>query len=90
MGVRPTSASSRPSSISPSSRRCCGVPGGITFEQIHSLVPEVDRSHGAGDGVEAQSAPGHMTRHYAPRAELTLYEGPSDAVVDACGATSGP
>lgn len=34
---------------------------------------------------EAQVAPGQMTRHYAPRAALTLYEGPVEAVVDAMG-----
>lgn len=56
-------------------------PGGITFEQVRSLVPEVIVQTGRGGGEEAQPAPGQMTRHYAPRAELTLYEGPSDAVV---------
>jgi L-threonylcarbamoyladenylate synthase len=56
-------------------------PGAITFEQVHSLVPEVIVQAGRGSGEEPQSAPGQMMRHYAPRAELTLYEGPSDAVV---------
>jgi L-threonylcarbamoyladenylate synthase len=56
-------------------------PGGITFEQVHSLVPEVIVHSGQGGAEEPQSAPGQMTRHYAPNAELTLYEGPSDAVV---------
>ena len=56
-------------------------PGGITFEQVHSLVPEVIVQAGQGGEDEPQAAPGQMTRHYAPKAELTLYEGPSDAVV---------
>ncbi|HUQ86556.1 MAG TPA: L-threonylcarbamoyladenylate synthase [Vicinamibacterales bacterium] len=56
-------------------------PGGITFEQIHSLVPEVIVQSAQAGLAEAQIAPGQMTRHYAPRAEVTLYEGPSDAVV---------
>ncbi len=56
-------------------------PGGITFEQVHSLVPEVIVQSGQAEGESPQAAPGQMTRHYAPRAELTLYEGPSDAVV---------
>jgi L-threonylcarbamoyladenylate synthase len=56
-------------------------PGGITFEQVRSLVPEVIVQSGQRGAEEPQSAPGQMTRHYAPRAELTLYEGPSDAVV---------
>jgi L-threonylcarbamoyladenylate synthase len=56
-------------------------PGGITLEQVQSLVPEVIVQTGQGSGEAPQAAPGQMTRHYAPRAELTLYEGPSDAVL---------
>ena len=56
-------------------------PGGITFEQVHSLVPEVV-VHTVGSGEsEPQVAPGQMSRHYAPRAELTLYEGPAKSVM---------
>jgi L-threonylcarbamoyladenylate synthase len=55
-------------------------PGGITFEQVRSLVPEVIVQTAQARGEQPQTAPGQMTRHYAPRAELTLYEGPSDAV----------
>jgi L-threonylcarbamoyladenylate synthase len=56
-------------------------PGGITVEQVRSLVPDVIVQTGQGGAEEPRSAPGQMTRHYAPRAELTLYEGPGDAVV---------
>jgi L-threonylcarbamoyladenylate synthase len=56
-------------------------PGGITFEQVHSLVPEVVVQDGASRGAEPQVAPGQMSRHYAPRAELTLYEGPARSVI---------
>jgi len=57
-------------------------PGGITLEQVHSLVPEVVVQEAPAQGDEAaQVSPGQMSRHYAPRAELTLYEGPHDAVV---------
>jgi L-threonylcarbamoyladenylate synthase len=56
-------------------------PGGITFEQIHSLVPEVVAQEGRGKVAEAQVAPGQLSKHYAPKAELTLYEGPPTAVV---------
>jgi L-threonylcarbamoyladenylate synthase len=55
-------------------------PGGITFEQVHSLVPEVVVQMGEGDASKPQAAPGQMSRHYAPKAELTLYEGPADGV----------
>jgi L-threonylcarbamoyladenylate synthase len=56
-------------------------PGGITFEQIHSLVPEIVMGEGRETGGEPQVAPGQLVRHYAPKAEMTLYEGAQDAVV---------
>lgn len=56
-------------------------PGGITFEQVHSLVPEILMGEGQASGEEPQVAPGQLTRHYAPRAAMTLYEGAADAVV---------
>ena len=56
-------------------------PGGITLEQIQSLVPSVVLQVGQGSGEHPQLAPGQMTRHYAPKAELTLYEGPREAVL---------
>lgn len=56
-------------------------PGGLTLEQVRSLVPEVVVPEGRSRDDEAQVAPGQMTRHYAPKAELTLYEGPRDAVI---------
>ena len=55
-------------------------PGGITFEQVRSLVPEVVMKAGEGRSDQPQAAPGQMARHYAPRAELTLYEGGAEAV----------
>ena len=62
-------------------------PGGITYEQVHSLVPLVVRASAEGrESSEPQIAPGQLTRHYAPRAELTLYEGDADRVVERLGA----
>jgi L-threonylcarbamoyladenylate synthase len=57
-------------------------PGGITFEQVRSLVPEVVLLEGRGSAEQPQVAPGQLTRHYAPRAPLTLYEGPAGLVVE--------
>jgi L-threonylcarbamoyladenylate synthase len=57
-------------------------PGGITYEQVHSLVPEVVMLEGQGSPDQPQVAPGQLTRHYAPRAPMTLYEGPADLVVE--------
>lgn len=56
-------------------------PGAITFEQVRSLVPEVEVQAERGGADRPQVAPGQMTRHYAPKAELTLYEGPRDEVI---------
>ena len=64
-------------------------PGGITFEQVHSLVPEVmpqGPSPKPQDPAEPQLAPGQLMRHYAPRAEVTLYEGDPGRIVERLGA----
>lgn len=57
-------------------------PGGITLEQVHSLVPEVIVQTAPAASDEPQTSPGQLTRHYAPRAQLTLFEGAAAAVVD--------
>ena len=72
-------------------------PGGITVEQVRSLVPDVvlasDHHHVSAEGRSAekdesapQPAPGQFARHYAPRAQLTLYQGSADRVVARLGA----
>ena len=61
-------------------------PGAITFEQVHSLVPEVIVESGQGEAAEPQSAPGQMSRHYAPKAPLTFYEGEPALVIKKMGA----
>ena len=61
-------------------------PGGITFEQIHSLIPDVIAHADTIDDAAPQVAPGQMTRHYAPKASVTLYEGEPSSVVKAIGA----
>ena len=57
-------------------------PGGITFEQVQSLVPEVVLGEAQGSVDHPQSAPGQLTRHYAPRAAMTLFEGVASGVVE--------
>jgi L-threonylcarbamoyladenylate synthase len=61
-------------------------PGGITFEQVHSLVPDVTLESGEGHAAHPQVAPGQLTRHYAPKAALTLYEGEPAHVIEKIGA----
>ncbi len=50
-------------------------PGGLTLEQIRAVVPDVVTLAQQGSVDVAQVAPGQLSRHYAPRAELTLYDG---------------
>lgn len=57
-------------------------PGGITLEQIRSLVPDVLAQEGTAHPEEPQVSPGQLTRHYAPRAALTLFEGPAAALIE--------
>ncbi|MGP1615344.1 MAG: L-threonylcarbamoyladenylate synthase, partial [Pollutimonas bauzanensis] len=57
-------------------------PGGLTLDQIHSVVPEVVAVSQQGRAEAAQVAPGQLTRHYAPQAELTLYLGAARLVID--------
>ena len=61
-------------------------PGGITFEQVHSLVPDLVLRSQQGSEDDAQVAPGQLTRHYAPTADLTLYQGDASRVVERIGA----
>ncbi len=56
-------------------------PGGLTLEQIRSVVPGVTIATANGSAEVAQQAPGQLTRHYAPKAELTLYDGPVQSVL---------
>jgi len=56
-------------------------PGGLTLEQIRTIVPGVVARAWYGGPEAAQIAPGQLTRHYAPRAEVTLYEGTPERVI---------
>jgi L-threonylcarbamoyladenylate synthase len=59
-------------------------PGAVTEEMLRQVVPGV---RGAGSalpfrGTGAMRSPGLLSRHYAPRARLTLYEGEPFAIVE--------
>ena len=56
-------------------------PGGVSIEQIHEHVPEVQVGVAQLRPDEPQLAPGQLLKHYAPKAPLTLYEGEPAAVV---------
>jgi L-threonylcarbamoyladenylate synthase len=60
-------------------------PGGVTREALLAHVPSLRAVSAAGSAATPQPAPGQLTRHYAPRAALTLYVGSPDAVVARLG-----
>jgi L-threonylcarbamoyladenylate synthase len=60
-------------------------PGGVAVDALRAMVPSLAASAAAYDAGHAQPAPGQLLRHYAPRAPLTLYRGPSAAVTPRIG-----
>lgn len=54
-------------------------PGAVTLEMLRHLLPDV-RQRVAAQAAGPQRSPGLLTRHYSPRAPLTLYEGPAERV----------
>jgi L-threonylcarbamoyladenylate synthase len=54
-------------------------PGAVTIEMLRPLVPGV-RARTVAAGSGPQRSPGLLTRHYSPRAPLTLFEGPAERV----------
>lgn len=55
-------------------------PGGVTREELEEFLGNVEVNHGLGrQEEETPSSPGMKYRHYAPKAELWLVEGPRDA-----------
>ena len=58
-------------------------PGAVTVEMIREVLPGVGLSHAsARDPGAGMKSPGLLSRHYSPRAELTLYEGPTRSVLE--------
>jgi L-threonylcarbamoyladenylate synthase len=58
-------------------------PGAVTLEMIRAVLPEVTVMEAAvrqaGVGM---TSPGLLSRHYSPRAEMMLYEGPTGRVLE--------
>ncbi|MEQ1896414.1 MAG: L-threonylcarbamoyladenylate synthase [Vicinamibacterales bacterium] len=51
-------------------------PGAVTFEMLRVFIPDLAAGAPAGSNPVAAS-PGQLDTHYAPKAPLTLYAGPS-------------
>lgn len=60
-------------------------PGAITREMLEELVGEVseDRAIISANSSTPPKAPGMKYRHYAPKADLSIVEGPMELVVEA-------
>ncbi len=59
-------------------------PGAITKEMLENLIGQVDVDQTLikPDSKVTPKAPGMKYRHYAPKADLTIFEGDMEAVVD--------
>ena len=59
-------------------------PGAITRDMMEAVIGavEIDKAIIAPNSGIKPKAPGMKYRHYAPRADLTIVEGPSDKVVE--------
>ena len=59
-------------------------PGAITKDMMEAVIGpgEIDKAIIAPNSGVKPKAPGMKYRHYAPRADLTIVEGPSDKVVE--------
>ena len=51
-------------------------PGATTLEMIREVLPDARiRSVSSSEAVAGMKSPGLLSKHYSPRAEMTLYEG---------------
>jgi L-threonylcarbamoyladenylate synthase len=55
-------------------------PGGVALERLRERLPDVQHVRETFATATALPASGQLARHYAPRAQLTLYLGDVDAV----------
>ena len=57
-------------------------PGGVTLEQLRSILPDTEMDPGLVRPDETPKAPGMKYRHYSPQAELRLLRGEKECFVD--------
>jgi L-threonylcarbamoyladenylate synthase len=56
-------------------------PGGVTKEQLHEIIGQVEYDAGLLDASVIPKAPGMKYTHYSPRAEVILLDGEPNQVV---------
>ncbi len=64
-------------------------PGAVSLEMLRPLVPDVRAGDGLATGDGPKRSPGLLTRHYSPRAPLTLYEGPETRMLERIARDAG-
>lgn len=56
-------------------------PGGITLEQLRAVLPDVAYTSQYLQETDVTAGPGMLLKHYSPRAELLVFDGPADAAL---------
>ncbi|MDR7869490.1 MAG: L-threonylcarbamoyladenylate synthase [Tissierellaceae bacterium] len=57
-------------------------PGGITLEDLRGIIPNVVQDESITNKNKAPKSPGQKYRHYAPNAEMILYTGDVEKIVE--------
>ena len=57
-------------------------PGGVTLEQLRSVLPETELDPGLVKPGETPKAPGMKYRHYSPQAEVRLLRGEKERIYE--------
>ena len=58
-------------------------PGAITLEMIRTVLPGARaRSLSSNEAAAGMKSPGLLSKHYSPRAAMTLYEGPRTKAIE--------
>ena len=58
-------------------------PGGITLEQLQTTIPSITYVSQYLEEQETAAGPGMLLKHYSPRAEVVLFDGPPAATLAA-------
>lgn len=58
-------------------------PGGISFEEIKKIIPDLVEDKANFKSKEVPKSPGQKYRHYAPKAEMIVFQGELDSIVNA-------
>ncbi len=57
-------------------------PGGVTVEQLRAIIPDVQVRSRYLTADQTAESPGQLIKHYSPRAEMRLFDGERDKVIE--------